>query len=57
MRIMEHAPNRSHDLFLKKTPLAKIPSFLSTYSRFLGSLMTTPGGKEGTEISNVSNPN
>jgi len=50
-------PNKSHDLLLKKSPFAKIPSFLSTYSRFRGSLITTPGGSEGTSIWKVSNPN
>jgi hypothetical protein len=52
-----HLPNRSLDRRLKKSPLAKMPSFLKTYSRFFGSLITTPGGKDGTEIWNVSNPN
>jgi hypothetical protein len=43
-------PNKSQDLLLKKSPLEKMPSFFRTYSRFLGSLMTTPGGRLGTEI-------
>jgi len=50
-------PNKSQDLLLKKSPFEKMPSFLSTYSRFFGSLMTTPGGRLGTEIWNVSKPN
>lgn len=54
---MTDLPNRSQDLLLKKSPFAKIPSFFKTYSRFFGSLMTTPGGKDGTEIWNVSKPN
>lgn len=49
-------PNRSHDLTLKKLPLLNMSSFFSTNSRFLGSLMTTPGGSDGTVIANVSKP-
>lgn len=52
-----YLPNRSQDRRLKKSPLLKIPSFFKTYSRFLGSLMTTPGGNEGTRIAKVSDPN
>lgn len=52
--ISQHSPNRSRDRPLKNSPLAKMPSCLNTYSRFLGSLMMTPGGKLGTEICNVS---
>lgn len=50
-------PNKSHDRLLKKSPFPKMPSFLSTNSKFVGSLITTPEGKDGTEISNVSRPN
>ena len=51
------SPNKSHDLLLKKSPFANMPSFLNTNSRFFGSLITTPKGNEGTEIWKVSNPN
>ena len=54
---IRHLPKRSHERSLKKPPLLKIPSFFRTNSTFFGSFITTPGGNEGTEISNVSNPN
>src|SRR5450432_2187954 len=55
-RIHRHSPNKSHDRNLKKVPFSKMPSFFRTNSTFFGSLITTPGGSEGTEISKVSNP-
>ena len=46
-----YLPNKSQDLVRKKTPFMKISLFFNTCSTFRGSLITTPGGKVGTDIS------
>lgn len=54
--IASSLPKRSHDRCFTKRPLPKSPSFLKTNSRLRGSLMITPGGRVGTDISSVSYP-
>lgn len=58
--IVEDTPNRSNDRLWKNSPLAKSLSFFSCFkmnSRFVGSFITTAGGRVGTDIWNVSKPN
>lgn len=51
-----HIPNRSQDLIRKNSPLMKMSLFFKTCSTFTGSLITMPGGRDGTDISKVLNP-
>lgn len=51
-----HIPNRSQDLIRKNSPLMNMSLFFRTCSTFAGSLITMPGGRDGTDISKVLNP-